>query len=97
MPIKDRDPDLWVLILCIIFACVVVGNFIYIKATKDKPVYEYETYTVQKGDNLGDLAASYAAKDTDDLRDWVDKVKEINSMSQSGLIEGEEIIILTEE
>lgn len=96
MPMKNKAPDSWIIILCLIFVFIAVVNFIYIKSVKDKPTYKQEYYIVQKYDTLWGLAENYAAEDTD-LRDWIDEVKKINLMEQSGITEGNTIIILTEE
>jgi hypothetical protein len=48
---------------------------------------DYETVVVERGDTLWDLAEEY--RNGTDIRTYIEKIKDMNDMSYSGIYEGD--------
>jgi len=86
--IKDINRFKVFCFLVFFFAIIFMQNkFLY---SYNYPKTQY--VTVQNGDSLWSIAQKYKAK-YDDTRDFIERVKEINSLDSSQLTQGQEIEI----
>lgn len=90
---RQKSPPyfLYLIIIVLLFYSCCITNA-YSNAT-DKLKYEKQLYYVCSGDTLWTIGQKYKS-DADDIREWVDKVMEINSMATADIAAGTEITIL---
>lgn len=83
-------------LLClIVLISLVIAGCMFFPKFMDKPEYLQEKYIVRENDTLWGLATKYSSND-DYITKWVYTVKKLNGMTESGLYERDEIIILKE-
>ncbi|MEI3355817.1 MAG: LysM peptidoglycan-binding domain-containing protein [Clostridia bacterium] len=80
-------------ILILIF--IIVITTICISQILNKPKYKTETinYTVSKKETLWSIAEQYKMPDQD-VRDYIDKIRELNNMKTATIYEGQTITII---
>ncbi|MCI8618160.1 MAG: LysM peptidoglycan-binding domain-containing protein [Clostridia bacterium] len=80
-------------ILILIFVIVIFN--VCISTIFNKPKYNMKTmdYIVLKKDTLWSIAEQYKMPDQD-VRDYIDKIKEINNMRTATIYEGQAITII---
>ena len=78
------------ILILIIYSYYIIDQY---SNAKDKFYYEEQIYYVHTGDTLWSIGQKYKS-DTDDIREWMSKVKEINNMETSDIVAGTKIIIL---
>lgn len=91
------------LVLCIaavfiVFgACAVFGNFLSSahSSRSDNPVNfkYYKSVEIQPGDTLWDIAETYITEDYDSVSDYVEALKEMNSLSTDNIQAGQSLLV----
>lgn len=79
-----------IIYVLLIYSCYVTSAYLNVM---DKSSYKEQTYYVRTGDTLWSMGQRYCSN-TDDVREWVDRVMEINNMSSADIDTGMEITIL---
>jgi len=92
-PLRLTSRGRWVLMLMITLLLAVVA-LIGTRATADGPAraVEVESYTVQPGDTLWQLAERVGRSGAD-VRDVVLELQELNGMSSAGITAGQELVL----
>lgn len=73
---------------------IIMFSVIYMSFDKEEPVeWDYFTYTVNRGDNLYDLAEQYCPEDMD-IRNYVYTVRDINDGLSPVLSVNQKIILI---
>lgn len=73
------------LFVLISLAVVIAGIVLYVGHTGAASVVAIETYTVEKGDTLWDIAKEHAPRNMD-VRDYIYRLRKINDMHASATI-----------
>ena len=92
---KSKSPPYFlylIIYVLLIYSCYITSAYLN---TMDKSSYKEQTYYVRIGDTLWSVGQRYCSN-TDDVREWVDRVMDINDMKSADIIAGTEITILVE-
>lgn len=87
---KKQDIKLTVFVIGIMLGLILLSLIVF--RCGDKEDFITQPYTVCYGDSLDKLYYEFAG--TGNLEKWRYEVKKLNDMEESGLYEGEEIVIL---
>ena len=79
-----------IIYVLLIYSCYITSAYLNVM---DKSCYKEQTYYVHSSDTLWGIGQKYCSN-TDDVREWVDRVMEINDMKSANITAGTEIIIL---
>ena len=81
-----------IIYVLLIYSCYITSAYLNVT---DKSCYKEQTYYIHSGDTLWSIGQRYCSN-TDDVREWVDRVMDINDMKSADIITGTEITILVD-
>ena len=76
--------------ILILLGVVIVTMFVAMSPSYSKLTPQYELVTGAQGDTLWSISSQYAGED-EDIRDYIDEIKEINNLNKSSIKEGQQI------
>jgi len=85
-----KSPVKLVRSILILLGVVIVTMFVAMSPSYSKITPQYELITVAQGDTLWSISSQYAGED-EDIREYINEIKELNNLTKSSIREGQQI------